>query len=443
MHQTRRPDTQFSRRRLLQAGAASGVAFLAGGCGGPVFAGSNKVRYWNLFGGGDGLRMEEMQAIYEDEHPDVELEAVTLSWGAPYYTKLAMASAGGRAPEVGVMHLTRLAGFAPGRLLDPFDVDLLAEVGLPLADFPDHLVQSATVDGKLYAIPLDVHGLVFYVNRTLVEPTGLLANPNELVDLSSPDDFLSALDEIRAATGGLALATANDPSSLWRYFWSFYRQLGGDIQLPVGDVVHYDRDKMIEVLEFFLAVFDGDRASPTLDYGGGVAAFNNGEAGLLLNGNWELPTFTTARDETGEPDFTMVPVPALFGPEPSVWVDSHSLVLPHHRSRDADNDRLAYEFIATLLGNGIVWSGGGHVPAYQPVATSQEYLALDPQANYRQAAEFGQLDPEAWFTGAGAEFQNQIGQALHAVFTRSLQPEQGIDQWEAAMNRLLQSPSPV
>ncbi|NEE04634.1 extracellular solute-binding protein [Phytoactinopolyspora halotolerans] len=436
----------LTRRNVLRigaAGAAGAAAATLGGCGGTVFGAADQVRYWNLFSGGDGERMQRMEAAYRTAHPETNLEAVTLTWGAPYYTKLAMAAAGGRAPEVGALHLTRLASMAPGRLLDPFDEDLLADVGVRRQDFPEHLVERASVGGELYAVPLDVHGLVLYVNREVVRPTGLLDSADRLAEFRGPADFLNALDEIHTATGEIALATANDPSSLWRLFWTFYRQLGGDIQLPVGERVQYDRDAMVEVMEFFLEVFDGNRASATLDYDAGVAAFQNGIAGLQLNGSWELPSYADALETTGSPDFTMLPVPAVLGPEPAVWVDSHALVLPHQDSRDDAGDRRAYEFIATLLENGLVWASGGHIPVYEPVSASDEYRSLEPQSNYRSTAADGELDPEAWFAGAGSDFHNQMGQVLNAVFTRSMSPDDGISQWERAMNQLLSTPSPV
>jgi len=431
----------LSRRGVLLGAMGAGAALLSG-CGGSVFRAGDKVRYWNLFGGGDGVRMVEMQNTFRKEHPDIDLEAVTLSWGAPYYTKLAMAAAGGRAPEIAIAHLTRLPQYAE-TLLDPFDLDLLAEFGVTLDDFSDVLLEHATYGDQLMAVPLDVHTLVLYVNRELVDQAGLLAGPDALVELTSPEDFLAALDELSEVSGGLALATANDTASIWRVFWTFYRQAGGNIELPENGTVQYDREIMGQILDFMLQVFDGKRASPTLDYGAGVAEFAAGHTPLLVNGNWELPTFVTAQEQTGKPDFTMVPIPAIFGPEPLVFADSHSFVLPHQISRDPEVDRLTYLFLSEMLKQGIAWAGGGHVPAYQPVATSQEYLDLKPQANYRQAAELAQLDPPAWFSGAGSEFENQIGQALDAVYSRTITPEQGMDQFEAAMNKLLRTPSPV
>ncbi|HEY6739966.1 MAG TPA: extracellular solute-binding protein [Actinopolymorphaceae bacterium] len=433
----------FGRRGLLTGIAALGGASLLAGCGGSVFAGGNRVRYWNLFGGGDGARMLEMEENFRKENPEITLEAVTLSWGAPYYTKLAMAAAGGRAPEVAALHLSRLPGYASG-LTDPFDLELLAEFGVRQEDFPEVLWESATIDGKVYAIPLDTHPLVFYVNREHARKADLLASPDELVRIDSPRAFLEALDKLAEANeGALPLGTGNDPSTWWRYFWTFYRQLGGDIVLPVGETVQYDRDKMREVLEFLIEVLDGKRARPTMDLGAAIAGFTDGKVSTFLNGNWELPTLVTAQEERGELDFTMVQVPAVFGSEKLAWADSHCLVLPHQNNRDPEADRRAYRLIASLLKQGMVWAGGGHVPAYLPVQRSEEYLAAKPQANYRKAAELAQLDPSAWFGGAGSDFHNQVGSALDAVVTKQLTPEQGMRQFENAMNKLLRTPSPV
>ena len=67
--------------------------------------------------------VDEVNAV----HHGYDATQTVLAWGAPYYTKLAMASVGGRAPDTAIMHASRVAGYAPGGLLDPWDLDLLAE----------------------------------------------------------------------------------------------------------------------------------------------------------------------------------------------------------------------------------------------------------------------------------------------------------------------------
>src|SRR5450631_1687241 len=123
----------ITRRRFLESsialGVGSGAALMLLDACGSAGSSSTGLTFWNLFGGGDGVRMVEMEDAYSKSHPNVQLESVTLAWGAPYYTKLAMAAAGGRPPDVGISHMTRVPIYAEENLLDPFDLNELAKVG--------------------------------------------------------------------------------------------------------------------------------------------------------------------------------------------------------------------------------------------------------------------------------------------------------------------------
>src|SRR2546423_14929858 len=99
----------LNRRRFVTGSLALGMTSLAGCAGGDLFAGTGTpLRFWNLFGGGDGVNLLAMLDAFRAANRDVSLEAVTLAWGPPYYTKLAMAATGGRAPDVAILHLSRL-----------------------------------------------------------------------------------------------------------------------------------------------------------------------------------------------------------------------------------------------------------------------------------------------------------------------------------------------
>ncbi|MYZ38411.1 ABC transporter substrate-binding protein, partial [Streptomyces sp. SID4917] len=93
--------TSPGRRSVLTGlgalAAAGTLGVGASGCAAPTGAGAGRtrLRYWHLFGGGDGVNMQAMLDAYRASHPGIELEASTLQWGPPYYTKLGMAGGGG------------------------------------------------------------------------------------------------------------------------------------------------------------------------------------------------------------------------------------------------------------------------------------------------------------------------------------------------------------
>ena len=89
---------------LSLSGCSSSVA--SGLFGSKIDPGT--VAYWNLFGGGDGVRMQAMEAGFQKAYPKIGLESVTLAWGNPYYTKLSLATIGHKPPSVAVSHLTRM-----------------------------------------------------------------------------------------------------------------------------------------------------------------------------------------------------------------------------------------------------------------------------------------------------------------------------------------------
>ena len=118
--------------------------------------------------------MVQMEETYKREHPKVTLDSTVLTWGNPYYTKLAMATRAGSPPDVAIMHLTRINQFAPAKLLTSLDLDLLAEHGMTPADFTPAAFAKAHYNGRLVAIPLDAHPFVQYYNTKVCKKAGLL-----------------------------------------------------------------------------------------------------------------------------------------------------------------------------------------------------------------------------------------------------------------------------
>ncbi|MHA6618609.1 extracellular solute-binding protein [Pseudonocardia sp. DLS-67] len=429
---------RLSRRTFLCATAAVGGAALLSSCArGP--GGAVDLAYWNFFTGSDGELMVGLVDRFRAEAPNVRVTATTLMWGPPYYTKLAMACAGGRAPDLGTLHASRLPTFGTD-LLDEWDVGELAARGVSMDEFPEPVRKRVMVDGRLMALPLDTHPLVLYYNTDVCEKAGLLAPDGTLAPITGADQMLDAGRRAAEVTGstGIAFGSADNLGG-WMVFWSLFRQLGGQMRLPDGGPAEVDRDAVVQAMGFMRDMADGTIASPTLDGQAASAAFASQQAGFLMHGPWEV---TTAR--TAEIPFSMTQFPALFGDTPYVRADSHSFVLPAQARVDPAARSAAYDMAVSMLRNSLDWaSGGGHIPALSAVAESPEYLAQKPISNYRGAAQVVEYDPEAYFSGSGSTLMSRAGQSIQGVTSRALTPEQGADDLIGWLDSQLRLGSPL
>ncbi|UFU04157.1 extracellular solute-binding protein [Ruania suaedae] len=430
----------LTRRSLLTGAAGLATAGALSSCATSAASGTLPLAYWHLLSGPDGVTMGSLVEEFNAEHEDVEVTQTVLAWGSPYYTKLAMASAGGRAPDVAIMHAARVPGYAPGGLVDTWDADLLAELGVTQEDFPDLIWEKNVFEGELTAIALDSHPFVLYYNTEIAEAAGALDSDGQLVEVSEPEEFRELARELGAVSGdghGLAFGYLNDGSNMWRMFYTYYTQTGATVELPVGGTMQYDEATAIDTLEWILSLIDGEIGNASHDGGTAISEFVTGGAGMFFGGVWETGNYRAA----GLP-FDMKVIPAVFG-QPSAYADSHSFILPHQDNPDEERRRWAHQFVAETLQGSLVWADAGHIPAYTPVVESAEYGNLVPQSHYADATDVLVYDPPAWFSGSGGDFHKYFGEYIQNVFMRTEDPLVGWNGFVERINSLLSKPSPV
>ena len=427
---------RLSRRTLLKGalGTAAGAAVVGGlsGCGTAFSAGltgselaPGTLTYWNLFGGGDGVRMQTMEAAYAAQQGGPSsLQAATFTWGNPYYTKVTLATIGGAPPDVAVSHLTREKNLARAGLLTEITDDMLALVGLSPADFNSTAWETQKVDGKSYAIPLDTHPFVLYYNREVCDKAGLLNSDGSLKEIKGTEGWEQALQAAKGVTGayGASVATVSELATPWRWFQSLYSQRDGNTPWLAegGEKLTYNRELTLDTLHWMQKLTTSGLMPTTTDYAGSQTLMFTGQAGFYLQGEWEI---TTAQSIEGL-DFGMVPVPTIYDNQ-AEQADSHTFILPKMERSD-DQVLRAMTFIKSMLDQSLTWAEGGHIPTYLPTFESAEYKNLQPQASYSAAADTVVYDAEAWYSGSGSTFENTIGAQIGLVQQGLASPEDAL-----------------
>ncbi|MEV5527030.1 extracellular solute-binding protein [Streptomyces prunicolor] len=435
-----RPD--LNRRHLLATAGglavAGSLAFAALGTGADALASGadTRVRYWNLFSGGDGANMIAMLDAFRKEHPGIDVKDSTLQWGNPFYTKLAMAAAGNRAPELGVMHMGRVAGFSPGRLLDPWDEDLLAKYGVRRADYNPALWNRGVIDGELYALPLDVHVQLCFYRKDVLKKADLLGDDGRMIQVTSTDEWFDVLKKAKAVqkkglqTIGL---WTNDQNFQWWFFVAFYTQLDGGWFDDGNTQVLFDTDKATQVLEFFRKHVTDGYVIPGAPTG---EQFING-APFTWEGDWSVPVFSGAKL-----DYGATPLPPVFGRQ-ATHAESHSFVLPHQAGRGGATNEAAHELAAYVVTHALQWAAGGHIPAYTPTLSTAAYKKLTPQNEYVSAMNHQATEPKVWFAGSTGVLAQDLGPLVVSSTMGSAKPAAVARTMKNHLTRLLASKNPM
>ncbi|OIJ64750.1 extracellular solute-binding protein [Streptomyces mangrovisoli] len=439
-----------TRRRFLALGGGLALTGGLAACSSPLASGltgsqpnTADVIFWNLFTGGDGANMVLMEDAFKKTHPGVSVDATVLAWGNPYYTKLALATASGTPPDVGIVHLSRLPLLAAADLLEPIENTGVRELGVTEDKFTPAAWKKATQGGTVYAVPLDTHPFVLYYNVDLARRAGLLnAAGTGLTALKGKDDFLAAVKAMKSAGGaryGAVMSITADPSTAWRYFSMIYSGLAGPIVTDSGTRVDLDSEAVQETVAFMQSLTAGDLMPPNLNGSGANALFSTGKAGFLFDGEWQIPSYRQVKDLR----FDVVPFPALLGPKAVAYADSHALVVPRDAKRSPARTRNAARFVKSLLDDSAVWAEGGHIPAWLPTQRSKAFLDQSPQRNYVQAAFDAQYDPPAWYTGAGSDFQSVVGGTVIEAIAGRLTPKGTVSGLRSGLKRFTTARPPV
>ncbi|MBF4583436.1 sugar ABC transporter substrate-binding protein [Curtobacterium sp. VKM Ac-2865] len=439
----------FTRRSLLAAGAAAATVLPLAACSSPLSAGlagsalnPETLVFWNLFGGGDGLRMQEMEAGYAKQHGgSSSLQATTFAWGNPYYSKVTLATVGNKPPDVAIAHLTRAKPLWDGDLLDPITSEDLAGVGLSASDFNQKAWTAQKTDGKNIAIPLDTHPFVLFYNVDVCQKAGLIDGDGNLKDLTGIDAFESALAAVSKVTGGTALNVANvsEIATPWRFFWTMYNQIEGATPFisDGGAKLTVNEDAYSKVTEMTQKWVKSGWLNKGLDYATAQTLMFTGKAGFFMQGEWEISTAQSIKGLK----FGMAPIPQLFD-KPAAQADSHTFILPR-KDRTPEQKKAAMLFIKQMLEQSLTWAQGGHVPAYMPTFDSSAYKKLTPQSNYASAAASAVFDDAAWYGGSGSTFENTVGAQLALVQQGSSSPAAAMSAIKSQLSTYLNTPSPL
>jgi N,N'-diacetylchitobiose transport system substrate-binding protein len=293
-------------------------------------AAGGSLTVWAMDGDYTPETLEAINKQFEKE-TGATVDLQTQTWDG-ITTKISTALATNTPPDVLDVGNTQVASYAAnGGLLDLTDKKSDLEQG---QTWLDGLVDPATVDGKLYAVPGFAGARAVIYNKKMWADAGVTTTP------TSYEELTAALDKVKAANADNPDFSAFYlPGQYWYAGLQFVWDAGGDIAEQDGDTWSsgFDSKAAITGLDAFKEFQNAyssasSQSLNTLDPNQNQI-FADGKTSAILNTN--VSGILTANPEMTEDDLGTFPMPGLSGEAQPVMLGGSNWAIPA-KSQNSD-----------------------------------------------------------------------------------------------------------
>ncbi|AJY45392.1 sugar ABC transporter substrate-binding protein [Martelella endophytica] len=423
-------------RKIL--GIAMGAMIAAGAVSNAAHA-EETVIWWDFLSGGDGVRMKQLISDFNEQHAgEITIDATTLEWGTPFYSKVRTSAAIGEAPDMMTYHASRIPLAVSQGILSEITPDDWQAMGLSQDDYAPATWDAVTIDDKQYAVPFDTHPIVLYYNKDVLAANDLLTEDGKPKGLDSREGFEATLKGLKDAGVDYPLAsTTADGTFMFRTIYSFMAQQDGELMTGDEFLAGDNAEKLQNSLEV-LAGWTNDGLQTTYtDYPAAVALFTSGKSPLLINGVWEVPTMIDLKDQGKLFEWGAVEIPVIFD-HPATYADSHTFAIPANAGKEMTPEKHAavLEVISWMAKNSLFWATAGHIPAYGPVTQSDEFKQMEPNAAYASVTDNLVFDPKSTLAGVAGPIYDVMSTYFVPTLNGEMEPAEAVEEIKYELNDL-------
>ncbi|MFB7712024.1 ABC transporter substrate-binding protein [Streptomyces sp. NPDC056105] len=334
-----------TRRRFLgaaAAGAAVAATPLLTGCGGPAKADGGTLKFWYFYDAhspdpSDRARAKWFQDVVKDWNADheVKVELYYVPGDSYQGSKMVTAFASEAGPDIFLLSPGDFLRYQNGGIL----ADLTPHIEKGVIEDYGSSLDSRMVDGKVYALPMEVEPLAMYYNVPVWEKAGL----SEADIPVTWDEMLDVGDKLRAKAGaGLVFQT--DPGYYQNFTWYPWMWQGGGDVVDENGKAGFDSRAARQALSLWQDAVQAGIAPRTMPAADDLlTSFTSGLAGMWQSGIWEISGFRTSAPKHKYGVFKL-PVPS--GGKYTTVLGGWSFCA----STQGRNPEIAAEFCAWALG---------------------------------------------------------------------------------------------
>jgi N,N'-diacetylchitobiose transport system substrate-binding protein len=350
-------------------------------------------------------------------------------------TKLTTALAGSNPPDVIDIGNTQVPTFAAtGGLMDLTKYKSQLEQG---QTWLGGLVDPATVDGSLYAVPSFAGTRAVIYNKKTWAAAGVTTAPTSYSQLTAD------LNKVKAANPSPDFSTFYMPGQYWYAGLQFVWDAGGQIATGSGTdwKAGFSSSGALKGLNEFKTFQNNysSVASQTLDTDtpSQDTIFANGQTSAILGNSWEIGVIQQDNKAITNGDLGTFPMPGTSGKNQPVLLAGSDWGI----AQKSKNQSLALDYTKIAASPSIqksyVFGKDGWIPnSTQTVKAAQSSGLTDLQKGFFEASLISKSTPAAanWATIEG---DNSITQFFQSVTTGSSSPSAAASTFDAHVESVL------
>lgn len=456
LHRRHVSQSDEAGRANQKGGGARGIIVFAllaislvsfSGCGGSGDANDGRatVTFWHSFVSGSIPALEEMIDRFEEENPDIRIDAQYIPTGDALIQKLITSVRSNTAPDVSWIRAHYMEEMVKADAIYEMSHFIDGPNGLSdeeLADFYPALLQYSSWRGTLYCLPMEATNLGLLYNKDQFREVGLdPERPPQTWDelreysrrLSRDVNGDGEYDRVGFAVPAVPATGPNGPYMMWTWFpWLW--QAGGWLVNEEQTEVIFDEEPGVQALSLWKELYDMQQLQNfTNDW---LVAFTSKQAAMIMDGPWNLPRYD---EMLGDIDWGIGMLPA--GPDKRATIVGGEYLAIFKQSDVPD---AAWEFVKWITQPDIqAWWAmeSGYLPVRKSSMQDEEYRAfLSENPGHRAFAEQMEFAvaqrPLDYYT---VQIQRLVAVAMEKAMVGGEDPAAALREAAVEANRLLDS----
>lgn len=415
---------------------------LFAGCSKQEDSKKTKVIFWHSFVATTIPALNELIDRFENEHPDIDIDAQYVPTGDALVQKLITAIQSQTAPDVSWIHADFLDKLIESDAIYPMEHFIKGKDGLTeeeMNDFFPQLLGAFSHKKVLYALPMDATVLALVYNKDHFRKAGIDPNtpPKTWNDLKEYSKKLTLDKDGDGKTDQYGFYVpaypGSGPLSIWEVLqWSPYLwQAGGEIIDSTQTKVLFNSEAGVQALTLWKNIYDQlNFSNYSFTHDMGLAS---GSISMIMDGPWDLPTFRKMKNI----DWAVASLPE--GPKgKATYFAGESLAI----FKQSKNSEAAWTFVkwVTLPEIQEMFSiSSGYLPVRKSVLERDSYKAFletdHAMKSFVEQIKIARQRPtiERYYVNINQFIATAIEQAL--IGNRS--PKQALDEAAEKSNNLL------